>query len=128
MAPSYRCHRMHPLRNDDTRAGPRSASIQKKPHFSEGHWRPWHGLHCHGKAGFLRRLRRSQLPRGADRNASRRRACKFAIMHAQPKLREYATVVFLATALLPPLFVATVLWIWPVGELTAGRTAIAARD
>jgi hypothetical protein len=49
-------------------------------------------------------------------------------MHAQPKLREYATVVFLATALLPPLFVATVLWIWPVGELTAGRTAIAARD
>jgi hypothetical protein len=43
-------------------------------------------------------------------------------------LRNYATVAFILIALVPPLLVLTVLWIWPIAGLTADRTAMAARD
>src|ERR1700719_3985381 len=56
------------------------------------------------------------------------RARKFAIMFAQPRLGGYVRMTFNATALLPPMFVMAVLWILPVSELSANRTAMAARD
>jgi hypothetical protein len=56
------------------------------------------------------------------------RAGKFAMMLAEPRLAENARVALLATALLPAFFVVLVLWILPVGELSADRTAMAARD
>ncbi len=43
-------------------------------------------------------------------------------------LRNYATVAFILIALVPPVLVLTVLWIWPIGGLNADRTAMAARD
>ena len=43
-------------------------------------------------------------------------------------LRTGATVAFILIALVPPLLVLTVLWIWPIAGLTADRTAMAARD
>jgi hypothetical protein len=55
-------------------------------------------------------------------------ARKFAIAPKQLRLGEYARAAFLTAALLPPLLVAAVLWILPVGELTTDRTAMAARD
>jgi hypothetical protein len=56
------------------------------------------------------------------------RARKFAMSLAKPWLDEYARAAFLVTALMPPLFAMIVLWILPVGELSADRTAMAARD
>jgi Glycosyltransferase family 87 len=53
---------------------------------------------------------------------------KLAMALAKPRLGEFARTAFFAMALLPPLFVVTVLWIWPLGELSADRTAMAARD
>ena len=43
-------------------------------------------------------------------------------------LRTCATVAFILIALVPPLLVLTVLWVWPIAGLTADRTAMAARD
>jgi hypothetical protein len=57
-----------------------------------------------------------------------------AMMHAgmpaiiKARIKEYPSSAFLILALLPPLLVATVLWVLPVGPLTANRTALAARD
>src|SRR3984893_2275225 len=45
-----------------------------------------------------------------------------------PRPEEYPRTAFVAVALLPSLFAAAVLWILPVGHLTADRTALAARD
>ena len=42
--------------------------------------------------------------------------------------RNCATVAFILIALVPPLLILTVLWVWPIAGLTADRTAIAARD
>jgi hypothetical protein len=47
-------------------------------------------------------------------------------VHGDP--RTYATVAFMLIALLPPLLVMSILWIWPIAGLTADRTAMAARD
>jgi Glycosyltransferase family 87 len=55
-------------------------------------------------------------------------ARKIAIAPKQQMFKEYVRAAFLTAALLPPLLVVAVLWILPVGELTADRTAIAARD
>jgi hypothetical protein len=55
-------------------------------------------------------------------------ARKFAKLFPQPRFEKFARIALLTAALLPPLFVAAVLWILPVGELSADRTAIAARD
>ena len=41
---------------------------------------------------------------------------------------EYANTVFIAAALIPPLFAAAVLWILPVAGLSVDRSAMAARD
>ncbi len=41
---------------------------------------------------------------------------------------EYASTVFIAAALIPPLFAAAVLWVLPVGGLSVDRSAMAARD
>jgi hypothetical protein len=43
-------------------------------------------------------------------------------------LSTHATAAFILIALLPPLLVLSVLWIWPIAGLTADRTAVAARD
>jgi hypothetical protein len=56
------------------------------------------------------------------------RARKFSISLAKPGLDKYSRAAFLVTALLPSLFAMVVLWILPVGELSADRTAMAARD
>jgi hypothetical protein len=56
------------------------------------------------------------------------RVRKFAMMPAGPSLGVYARVALLAAALLPAFFVVLLLWILPVGELNADRTAMAARD
>jgi hypothetical protein len=57
------------------------------------------------------------------------RAGSFAMTtRAKPALGAYARSALLATALLPQLLVVAVLWILPVGELRADRTAMAARD
>jgi hypothetical protein len=56
------------------------------------------------------------------------RVRKFAMMPAGPSLGVYASVALLAAALLPAFFVVLLLWILPVGELSADRTAMAARD
>jgi Glycosyltransferase family 87 len=56
------------------------------------------------------------------------RVRKFVMSLAKAGLDEYARAAFLVTALLPPLFAMIVLWILPVGELSADRTAMAARD
>ncbi len=51
-----------------------------------------------------------------------------AIMVRKARLDEYVSAAFLILALVPPLVVATVLWVLPVGPLDANRTALAARD
>jgi glycosyl transferase family 87 len=53
---------------------------------------------------------------------------KAAVTCTKPGPKEYQRAAFLAVALLPSLFAAAVLWILPVGDLTADRTALAARD
>jgi hypothetical protein len=52
----------------------------------------------------------------------------FDSQRAHFSLRTYATVAFILIALVPPLLILTVLWIWPIAGLTADRTAMAARD